>query len=128
MPDPYAVCLFCGEPRIPGHACDGRQGALEASIVEPVWFDGATYDPVFDQARLTGQLGRVWALMTDQRWRTLNEIADLTGDPPASVSARLRDLRKDRFGAYTIERQSRGDRAAGFFEYRLVPRVEAQAG
>ncbi|KKL56177.1 hypothetical protein LCGC14_2247980, partial [marine sediment metagenome] len=36
---------------------------------------------------------------------TLCEIEDLTGDPPASISAQLRHLRKERFGAHTVERR-----------------------
>ena|SRR5436190_5977680 len=27
---PYALCLFCGGADTPGHACDGRQGLMEA--------------------------------------------------------------------------------------------------
>lgn len=82
-------------------------------------FDGATYDPVHDQARLTGQLARIWDVIVDQRWRTLREIAAESRSPEASVSAQLRHLRKPRFGAHTIEKRNRGDRAAGLYEYRL---------
>jgi hypothetical protein len=47
------------------------------------------YDPALDQARLTKQLERVFDLMRDGRWRTLQEIADATGDPHASIRAQL---------------------------------------
>ena len=57
-------------------------------------FDGQTYDPAIDWERLTGQLGRVWGVMVYGRWVTLAEIHGRTGDPEASISARLRDLRK----------------------------------
>lgn len=124
---PYAPCLFCGEPRTPDHGCDGRQGAVEAlESVEPVTvfgasdFDGDTYDPELDQDRLSKQLGRVYDVMRDGQWRTLDEIATLTAAPPASVSARLRDLRKPRFGQYAIDRQRRGEASRGLFEYRLL--------
>jgi hypothetical protein len=50
--------------------------------------------------------------------RTLNELADLTGDPHTSVSAQMRHLRKPRFGSYTVERRRRGD--GGLYEYRLL--------
>lgn len=83
-------------------------------------FDGETFEPALDSARLTGQLKRVYRLMKDGRWRTLQEIGFLTQDSDASVSARLRDLRKDRFGAYRIDRRRRGDGKRGLFEYRLV--------
>jgi hypothetical protein len=81
-------------------------------------FDGATYDPALDHDRLTKQLGRVWSAMKDGRWRTLNELADATGDPHASISAQLRHLRKPRFGGYTVERRRRG--TGGTYEYRLL--------
>ena len=82
-------------------------------------FDGATYQRKLDFARLTGQIKRVHDCMADGCWRTLTEIADVTGDPAASVSAQLRNLRKTRFGAFVIEKRARGDRSRGLFEYRL---------
>jgi hypothetical protein len=83
-------------------------------------YDGAEYVPEIDDPRLDNQHERVKAAMVDGRWRTLAEIERLTGDPPASISAQLRHLRKPRFGAWTIERQPRGDRSSGLFEYRLL--------
>jgi hypothetical protein len=74
----------------------GRRGTPER-----VRFNGSDYDPDKDNARLSGQLGRV------------------TGDPQASVSAQLRHLRKERFGAHTVEKRARGERAHGLFEYRV---------
>ena len=41
-------------------------------------------------------------------------------EPQASISARLRDLRKPRNGGYVIERRRRGEAAKGIFEYRMV--------
>ena len=89
-------------------------------MIAPLYFDGITYDPVLDKHRLGKQLQAVYGLMRDGYWRTLEEIAHAVGIPEASASARLRDLRKDRFGAYTIERQRRGDGVRGLFEYRMV--------
>lgn len=83
-------------------------------------FDGACYDPASDDNRLRRQIGRVYAVMADGRWRTLRELATATRDPEASCSAQLRHLRKARFGSHVIERRTRGDRALGLFEYRLV--------
>jgi len=82
-------------------------------------FDGATYEAEFDYARLGKQMGRVAALMIDGNWRTLAEVAAVTSDPEASISARLRDLRKPKFGGHTVERRARGARELGLFEYRL---------
>ena len=83
-------------------------------------FNGPAYDRQHDQARLAGQLARVFVLMCDGVWRTLDEIAGLTGDPPASISAQLRHLRKERFGAHTVDRRTRGHRSSALYEYRLV--------
>ena len=63
-------------------------------------FNGAVYDPDYDDARLTKQIGRVYDCMKDGKWRTLQEISNITGDPVASISAQLRHLRKERFGKY----------------------------
>lgn len=78
--------------------------------------DGATFDAVFDFDRLNAQAKRVFRVMADGEWRTLRELAGATGDPEASVSARLRDLRKPRFGGLTVERRRRG---RGLWEYRI---------
>ena len=79
-------------------------------------FDGAAYDPTRDKERLTGQLNRVYEAVTEGRWLTLSGIASRTGDPEASISAQLRNLRKPRFGAYDIRRRRAGNR----FEYTCV--------
>lgn len=82
--------------------------------------DGATYVHERDGIRLCGQAARVWNVIRDCRWHTLTSIAEATGDGEASVSARLRDFRKDRFGRYTIQRRHVED---GLFEYRLAPPI-----
>lgn len=69
-----------------------------------------------DHARLGRQLDVVRTLMLDGRWRTLAEIESCTRFPQASVSARLRDMRKARFGGYIVERQRR---SPGTWEYRV---------
>lgn len=90
-------------------------------------FNGAVYDPEFDDDRLERQLGRVWEAVRDGKWRTLREIATKTRDPEASVSAQLRHLRKQRFGGYTIEKRNRGERSVGLYEYRCTGRAEQPA-
>ena len=66
-------------------------------------FDGSTYKPDRDSQRLNAQGLRVWKLMSDQGWRTLKEISAATGDPEASVSARLRDFRKSSTSVCTVQ-------------------------
>lgn len=80
-------------------------------------FDGETFDASRDGARLSSQLERVQVLMTDGRWRTLASIAAAVGGSEPAVSARLRDLRKPRFGGLLVERRYVGE---GLWEYRVA--------
>lgn len=93
-------------------------GKLSTAILgdEP-YFGGVTYNAARDSARLTGQLGQVRQVLSDRQWHTLDEIARRVGGSEAGVSARLRDLRKFRFGQHTIDRQYVG---AGQWRYRLA--------
>jgi hypothetical protein len=75
---------------------------------------------VTGKKKLSNGAQRVLTLMTDGKWRTLNEISRSTKDPEASVSARLRDLRKSDYGAHQVEKRTNGRRARGLYEYRLV--------
>lgn len=80
-------------------------------------FDGVTYDPQLDYLRLNKQSREVFCVMEDGKWRSLSDIAALTGHPEASISARLRDFRKSKFGGHEVQRH-RDD--FGLFHYRLV--------
>jgi len=88
--------------------------------LEEARFDGETYEEVFDCQRLKGQIRRVYDCMADGNWRTLREISYEAHAPEASVSARLRDLRKSRFGSHKIERRRRGEPSAGIWEYAMI--------
>lgn len=81
-----------------------------------VRFNGSDYVPALDDDRLTGQLRRIFDAIRGGAWLTLAEIEATTCDPQASISAQLRNLRKPRFGGFTIERRRRGP---GTWEYRL---------
>lgn len=69
------------------------------------------------EQRLINQLSDIKRLMADGSWRTLQEINELTGHPPASISAQLRHLRKKRFGGHTVEKEHVG---SGLYRYRLL--------
>jgi len=87
------------------------QGALH--------FDGESYDPEQDGKRLGTQLQRVKAAMMDGQWHTLNELMLRCGGHAGSISARIRDLRKKRYGGYTVERR-RAFKGSGTWGYRVV--------
>jgi hypothetical protein len=74
---------------------------------------GNTFDESLDGARLRTQYDRVRDLMIDGRWRTLSEISLDTDQPEASISARLRDLRRAK---WNVERRRRG---GGLWEYSV---------
>jgi len=69
-----------------------------------------------DQERLAGQIKRIYTLMIDGQWRTLAEIETATGDPQASISAQLRNLRKHDFGYHTVAKRRRSESQ---WEYRV---------
>ena len=80
-------------------------------------FDGETYEEEEDQVRLTGQLLRTWSALQGGEWFTLRELSDEVVGSEASVSARLRDLRKKKFGSHVIDRERV---EGGLFRYRLA--------
>lgn len=79
-------------------------------------FDGPDLS-ASDTVRLSGQLERVRNQMADGRWMTLAYLADLVGGSEAGISARIRDLRKPRFGGYVVERRRV---SGGLWEYRIA--------
>lgn len=86
-------------------------------------FGGTTFNAKRDGARLNGQLQAVLTLMKDGQWRGLAIISTaLGGASEASVSARIRDLRKQKFGGWIVERRY-VDR--GLWLYRVLPKPVA---
>jgi hypothetical protein len=90
---------------------------FEHRVDSAIDFDGATYEASKDQQRLSRQLRGVYEAVRVPGWYTLRQLSEIAHASEASVSARLRDLRKDKFGGFTIERRRV---SGGLFEYRLV--------
>jgi hypothetical protein len=86
-----------------------RQGDL--------FFDGRTYVHERDGGRLRVQFDAVMREMADGQWHTLEGLSRATGASEASVSARLRDARKARFGSHVIEREYV---RRGLWQYRMA--------
>lgn len=114
----YGVCLTCSEAG--DHDEAARAEAAHQLTFAEAQPDGDTYVPELDRARLGAQAQRVLDLMGDGQWRTLGEISAATGDPEASCSARLRDLRKPLVGGHHVDRRHRGRPEAGLYEYHLT--------
>lgn len=103
----YGLCLTCSDA--------GSPEAVAPAPATQLPIDGLDQQAL-DLGRLTGQALRIAAALADGRWRTLAELAAETGDPEASVSARLRDLRRPEFGGHRIDRRRLTE---GAFAYRL---------
>ena len=80
-------------------------------------FDGADYDHERDGKRLSKNHFKLKELMQDQRFRTLSEISAITNIPEASVSAGLRDFRKEKFGRHTLNKNYLEN---GLYSYQLI--------
>lgn len=89
--------------------------------------DGESYNPCEDGQRLRTQHEIVLEIMSDGQWRTFDQIVKQIYDryevmaSPNGVSARLRDLRKPKFGEHTVDKR-RVEGHQGLFEYRVVVR------
>src|SRR5262245_54754043 len=99
----------------------GKQGDLfgHPGLPQPTperAFGGASYAPARDYERMNGQLRRTYDAMEDGHWHSLNGLAASAGGTVASVSARVRDLRKRKYGARVVERKHIKD---GLFLYRM---------
>lgn len=88
-------------------------------------FAGITYEPERDKARLSSQLEAVREAMKDGEWHTLEELSERCGGTVSSVSARLRDLRKPKFGGYLVEREHV---VQGLFHYRMILGADGKQG
>jgi predicted transcriptional regulator len=83
-------------------------------------FNGADYVHHLDFNRLNTQMGRIFELMKDSQFRTLSEIEALTGYPQASISAQLRNLKKQKFGGHRLYKRRKGNLNIGLYEYQLI--------
>jgi len=93
---------------------------------QPPLFHGPDYVPELDEIRLTGQMLRVFEYMRNSKWKTLHEIADAINEPEASISAQLRNLKKDghnkqnvNYGGHDIPRRIR-EGSGRTWEYKLI--------
>ena len=105
-----------------------QRQAVSAAFDQMADFDGKTYERREDLVRLNRLLWAVYEVMQSGRWLTLEELSSRVGVPhtQTSLSARLRDFRKAKFGGNQVESRRRGDAHRGVFEYRLNLRPGVQ--
>lgn len=77
--------------------------------------DGETYNRARDGKRLNTAMERIFAAMKDGSWYPLSSLADIGRCSEACASARVRDLRKPKFGGWKVERKHMWD---GVWHYR----------
>lgn len=86
--------------------------------------DGQTFDRARDLERLDSAMGRIFRLVRDREWHTLSELAAIGECSEACASARVRDLRKKKFGGYFVDRAHCGN---GLWKYRWTGEVNSDA-
>lgn len=69
----------------------------------PVAFDGETYEAPIDFQRMDTQFVKVWEYMKDSRWHYPAEMEDALHEAWASISARVRDPRKEKWAKPAYE-------------------------
>lgn len=89
----------------------------DADHQEEFDFDGETYEPDRDGERLLKQFQQVRRIMLDGQWHYNAELAAAAKGSESGVAARVRDLRKKKFGGYVVQRQYV---SKGLWKYRLI--------
>jgi hypothetical protein len=74
-----------------------------------------------EETRLGTQMAAVYKIMRDGQWHTPPEIMARVVGGTAAITARIRDLRKEKFGGFTIERDYI---ERGLYRYRMIDPVE----
>jgi hypothetical protein len=119
----FGRCLTCTDRGLDRKVATGPPPGEQLALLgtpEPAEPGAPAALSAEDQRRLGEQARRVLALMVDGSWRTLGEIAAATGDPEASISARLRDLRQPWAGSYVVDSRVRDPARPGLHEYRVT--------
>lgn len=62
-------------------------------------------DPATNPVRNDTVIGRTFEVLKDGQWHTLADINNVTGDSPARIASRIRELRMPMYGNYNIDTQ-----------------------
>ena len=73
-----------------------------------------------EKKRMGGNMLKVFRIMKDGKWRTIDEIRHLgVSSPPQSVAIYLRAFREPRYGSHEVPKRKLRINAR-IFEYRLI--------
>lgn len=103
-----------------GHLFGDRPRRPRPFTFDGLAFGGDTFNSAIDGARLTSQFHKVLQFMLQGDWRTLADIHAATGEPEASISARLRQFKQAENGGYDVQKRRR-TADGGTWEYRVRP-------
>ena len=84
-----------------------QEAAIERAAVAPLMELRATQMRQKRQTQREVLLDVLRIAAQYETWVTLAELAEKTKFPPASISAQLRHLRKEKYGAWNVERRRR---------------------
>lgn len=110
--DKFGTCFACARAEAAA-VVEHRDAPLPVTIAGTDGPEQGSLDGLPGAGR---QLALVWDIVRDGQWHTLSELAATLNIPEQSVSARLRDLRKDEHGGWAVRRR-RMD--SGKFAYRV---------
>jgi len=97
-----------------------QEAAIERAAVAPLMELRATQMRQKRQTQREVLLDVLRIAAQYETWVTLAELAEKTKFPPASISAQLRHLRKEKYGAWNVERRRREWATEDLvWEYRL---------
>jgi transcriptional antiterminator len=94
---------------------------MNVDLNDSAEFDGDDYDSDRDKERLTKQRDKIRMYMEGRNYLTVKEVAEVLNYPENSVSAQMRNLRKEKFGGRIVHREYFGN---GLYKFKLMPKEE----
>ena len=101
-----------------------KENYLREILTNKNYFDGDFFDFEIDHSRLTKQMGFIFLVILDGRFKSVIKIQEEILDrfykqcAQTSISAILRDFRKQKWGEHTVN--TRRVKETGLFEYQFV--------
>ena len=73
-----------------------------------------------ENKKMSAAMLRVFSLMKDGQWRTLENLMNVIGSPTQSIAIYLRAFREKRYGGHIVNKRKVGK--GRIFEYQLIIR------
>jgi len=101
-----------------------KENYLREILTNKNCFDGAFFDFEIDHSRLTKQMGLIFLVILDGKFKSVIQIQEEILNrfykrcAQTSISAILRDFRKTKWGEHTVN--TRRVKDTGLFEYQFI--------